>query len=346
MGSMGMLRCPTCLTLLVGGEARCPACRSRLRKRSQPIVLGEDKRITSLPQLQLDRDVNDAAKNAESRRRRRVAEATHRTAADTRPFTPPAPRAPEPAEIVAELVWATDPAPETEVQPSPFFATTKPEPDVAPEIAPEPAPFFATTKPEPEPVVAPTPLFASVRPAPELEPEPEPVSELAQPPAAWPSIHTRTSPLAPPAPTFAPGPEITLESEIALDAPSASQPRVDVFDLTRDYLSGPTREEYRPVPSRSQRFIDLTADPSSETEPDPSIELAPERPGAGHGIHEMFEELHRKARAQDADGEWLVPDSDSDTESDAAPTSRALRLSAARSKRRRWTGHRDEPDDS
>ena len=38
---MGMLRCPTCLALLEGGEARCPACRTRLRKRSQPIVLGE-----------------------------------------------------------------------------------------------------------------------------------------------------------------------------------------------------------------------------------------------------------------------------------------------------------------
>src|SRR5512140_3902605 len=107
---MGMLRCPTCLTLLDGGEARCPACRTRLRKRSQPIVLGEKTRISARPQLQMERELREAeeAKYAEARRRRRVAEATHRSAAETRPVTP---RPDEPAEVVAELVWTTDPEP-------------------------------------------------------------------------------------------------------------------------------------------------------------------------------------------------------------------------------------------
>jgi hypothetical protein len=35
-------RCPTCLTVLLESDAkRCPACQTKLRRRSQPIVLGE-----------------------------------------------------------------------------------------------------------------------------------------------------------------------------------------------------------------------------------------------------------------------------------------------------------------
>jgi hypothetical protein len=45
-----MLRCPTCLSLLLeGDEKRCPACHSRLRKRTRPIVLGESTRIQARP---------------------------------------------------------------------------------------------------------------------------------------------------------------------------------------------------------------------------------------------------------------------------------------------------------
>lgn len=43
---MQKFRCPTCLTMLEGEERRCPACRSRLRKRRQPIALGNRSRIT------------------------------------------------------------------------------------------------------------------------------------------------------------------------------------------------------------------------------------------------------------------------------------------------------------
>ncbi len=52
---MEKLRCPTCLTMLDGGEQRCPACHSRLRKRGQPIVLGEASRITSRPLFPFER---------------------------------------------------------------------------------------------------------------------------------------------------------------------------------------------------------------------------------------------------------------------------------------------------
>jgi hypothetical protein len=48
---MEKFRCPTCLTLLDGDERRCPACRSRLVKRTQPIVLGDRARIASRPPL-------------------------------------------------------------------------------------------------------------------------------------------------------------------------------------------------------------------------------------------------------------------------------------------------------
>ena len=138
---MGMLRCPTCLALLDGGEARCPACRTRLRKRSQPIVLGEKARITSRPQLQLDRELQEAeeAKHAESRRRRRVAEATHRSAADSRPVSP---RPTEP-EFVAELVWTPDAEPGAVTpEPAPPVAAldirSEPEIMLDPEIRLEP----------------------------------------------------------------------------------------------------------------------------------------------------------------------------------------------------------------
>ncbi len=40
---MEMLRCPTCLSLLLDGSVkRCPACHSRFRGRTRPIVLGRD----------------------------------------------------------------------------------------------------------------------------------------------------------------------------------------------------------------------------------------------------------------------------------------------------------------
>jgi hypothetical protein len=58
---MEKFRCPTCLTMLEGGELRCPACRSRLRKRGQPIVLGDRNRITSLPALPAERDLQARA---------------------------------------------------------------------------------------------------------------------------------------------------------------------------------------------------------------------------------------------------------------------------------------------
>ena len=304
---MGMLRCPTCLTLLAGGEARCPACRSRLRKRSQPIVLGESRRITSRPQLQLDRELRDAAaaKDTEARRRRRVAEATHRSPADTQPAVP---RPVERAEVVAELVWAPDP--ESAPEPVPSVAETPPEIAIVAEPEPEPTPaarIFVADLPEPEPDLAPRSLlFSSISPAREPEIAPEP-------------------PAAP-----------------------AAKPRFGLFDLTWDDERESVREEYRPIPARSRRFIDLTSESESDSDSEPGLRLGPEKPDAGRDMHEMFEALHRKARAQDPETEGTVPDPEP---FEVPPSTRALRLTAAReNRRRRWNvefrGHRAESDDS
>jgi hypothetical protein len=114
---MEMFRCPTCLHLLQGGEQRCPACRTRLRKRSRPIVLGETARITARMPYLAERDARERerevqaramATTAEDERRRRVANAIERE--DTGRvavlvFTPE----PEPQGLEARLMWAPDP---------------------------------------------------------------------------------------------------------------------------------------------------------------------------------------------------------------------------------------------
>ena len=56
---MEKFRCPTCLTLLEGGEQRCPACNSRLRKRGRPIVLGDASRLTSRALFPFERDLRE-----------------------------------------------------------------------------------------------------------------------------------------------------------------------------------------------------------------------------------------------------------------------------------------------
>jgi hypothetical protein len=47
---MEMFRCPTCLNPLADARvSRCPACNTRLSRRSKPIVLGEATRLSSRP---------------------------------------------------------------------------------------------------------------------------------------------------------------------------------------------------------------------------------------------------------------------------------------------------------
>ncbi len=350
---MGMLRCPTCLALLDGGEARCPACRTRLRKRSQPIVLGEKARLTSRPQLQLDRELHEAeeAKYAEARRRRRVAEATHRSAADTRPVTP---RPTEPAEFVAELVWTPEPEAEVVIpEPVPQVASleTRSEPEIIldpepereisallldepdPEPEPEvitPAPIFAPIEREP---VVPAQLFARVNNDQDIEPAPRPLLFTSLTPTSAPTREPADEPArAYAAPERAPEP--------ALD--DATLTRFGLFDLTSDAENAGPREEYRPAPSRSQRFIDLTTDAEAEVAHEVDLEDAPDR-STGESMHEMFEALHRKARAQDNEHDNSVPDLDAYAK---PPTSRALRLTGTRTnRRRRWSAEPREGTD-
>jgi hypothetical protein len=363
MGTMGMLRCPTCLTLLDGGEARCPACRTRLRKRSQPIVLGEATRIASRPQLQADREVRQAAEatHAEARRRRRVAEATHRSPADSRPVTP---RPSESPEFVAELVWTPE-APATP-EPAAFFARVdaqvdakvdlEPEPEIAAALAPETdvrpsteIPAFVVDEPEPEDVV-PAPIFNQVEREPVVPAQffSRTTDELGSEPARRLLFTSITPP---------PVNQVVTETAPLPDPAPAPNPRFGLFDLTADDVHDRPREQYRPTPSRSRRFIDLTSQPDSE----PVIDLAPEHPRSEQDVHEMFGALQRKARSQDRDTAFAAAPVERDADRadnsmldlDAyakPPTSRALRLTAARSnRRRRWSaefrGHRAASDD-
>jgi hypothetical protein len=152
-------------------------------------------------------------------------------------------------------------------------------------------------------------------------------------------LFTRAFPEPEPEPDLAPQPE---------NGPGP-KPRYGLFDLTWDDEREPDDEPYRPTQSRSQRFIDLTSESGHALDLDPQDSANPPE-----DMHEMFEELHRKARADDApegrdDGEvTTVPALDANG---TPSTSRSLRLTAARTnRRRRWNvdfrGHRAGSDDT
>jgi hypothetical protein len=53
-------RCPTCLTVLLESTAkRCPACQTKLRRRGQPIVLGETSRLVAQSTLPKGRQTRE-----------------------------------------------------------------------------------------------------------------------------------------------------------------------------------------------------------------------------------------------------------------------------------------------
>src|SRR4051812_11140182 len=80
-----MLRCPTCLSLLFEADAkRCPACRSKLRKRSRPTVLVETTGLADRPLPLVERELQariEAETAARFRQRRRAAKTARRIAA-------------------------------------------------------------------------------------------------------------------------------------------------------------------------------------------------------------------------------------------------------------------------
>jgi hypothetical protein len=79
-----MLRCPTCLSLLLDPDVkRCPACRSKIRRRSRPNVVVEHSGIADRPRPLVERELQARiqAKTAASyRQRRRAAKAARRIA--------------------------------------------------------------------------------------------------------------------------------------------------------------------------------------------------------------------------------------------------------------------------
>jgi hypothetical protein len=100
------LRCPTCLTLLLdGGETRCPACHSKLRKRGAPIVLGESQRITNRPRGAFERELQARAREREDEWRSPVAKTNGRVES---PTTPPSP--------IEPLFTKSNPAPDDDAK--------------------------------------------------------------------------------------------------------------------------------------------------------------------------------------------------------------------------------------
>src|SRR5436853_7803870 len=79
-----MLRCPTCLSLIFDADSkRCPSCRSKLRKRSQPKVFVQERVIADRPLPLVERELQariEAETAAKFRQRRRAAKVARRIA--------------------------------------------------------------------------------------------------------------------------------------------------------------------------------------------------------------------------------------------------------------------------
>jgi hypothetical protein len=181
---MDSFRCPTCLTLLLeGGEVRCPACKSKLRKRrSRPIILGRSNRLSSRP-MPGDRVPQTRAGvvfGADARGRDQLAQVASIRGAEPAPelvaelvLEPtPQPTRPAPAPtlpaVMADLVFEREPEPEAVPHPEPEAAIDLP----AEHAADLRAAFVAETTPEPAAAAAPEPP-RHLRPAPVPDPAPE-----------------------------------------------------------------------------------------------------------------------------------------------------------------------------
>jgi hypothetical protein len=175
-----MLRCPTCLSLLLDPDVkRCPACRSKIRRRSRPAVVVEHSGIADRPRPLVERELQariEAKTAASYRQRRRAAKAARRIASlpptvldgdailthtATQTSTPrPTEAAPIIIDLPAEAVHDVAPAPVV-------------EPGVIEIVEPEVIEIVEPVVVEPEvlePVV--------VEPAPDVEPD---VVEIVEP---------------------------------------------------------------------------------------------------------------------------------------------------------------------
>ena len=148
---MDKFRCPTCLTMLEGGELRCPACHSRLRKRGQPIVLGDAGRLTARPLFPFERDLRarvEASNDPEHPWHRPHISLSGRASG------PPAPE-PQPEALEAllafEAIVEADTARETDaVSPRIIDLTTEALLDPAPARPLEPVDIDLTLERDPE----------------------------------------------------------------------------------------------------------------------------------------------------------------------------------------------------
>ena len=289
---MDRFRCPTCLTLLEGDEQRCPACRSKLRKRGQPIVLGENARISSRPPLPFERDMQAAVASrapGQSWRYGRMPAAERAAAA---PAPAPAPScssgiASPPREETLEALLAFEPVTSTAVEPS-----------FEPEPMSEPASELATASDvtiEPEPTTA-------------IEAERAPVMPAVEP-------------LRPVVDLFA-----VARFEWPEDTPPEPAPPVDI-DLVEEERAEARREVVVEREPPAPAIRPLTSLPT---------EIA-RLPRVGGELHDIFEALHRKARAEVSDDVPSTARGSSDTSPSLPESPRAVRPAVPRSpRRRRW----------
>jgi hypothetical protein len=151
-----MLRCPRCTSLLPEGDVkRCPACGSKIRRRSQPTAPVESSGLADRPMPLVERELRariEAKTAAGFRRRRRAAKVARRIAAlpstvlegdlvlvDTETeANPPPTSVPTIIDLPAHAVHDRTSTAEVDDAPAEPEAVVEPEPVVVPEaIAPE-----------------------------------------------------------------------------------------------------------------------------------------------------------------------------------------------------------------
>ena len=147
---MDKFRCPTCLTMLEGDEARCPACHSRLRKRGQPIVLGDAGRVSSRALFPFERALRDrveASNDPDHPWHRPHVSPPGRVSLP--PAAEPQPEALE-ALLAFEAAVVADTARETSTAPRSIDLTTEDLLDPAPARPREPVDIDLTIERDPE----------------------------------------------------------------------------------------------------------------------------------------------------------------------------------------------------
>jgi hypothetical protein len=318
------------LTVLVESTAkRCPACHSKLRRRSQPIVLGETSRLDLQTSLPIDRQTRKqldhgywtaerpAAMPAKFERTSFTPSSPPAFVVDPAAFVAPKPEITKPEITKPEITKPEITMPEaTTVEPGlavvdeaqAIFVEAEPELELQLEaliVEPEPALELEAVivEPEPEPELEPYPFFEPVAFDDDPEPEPEP------------------------APSF-------LDLALAgLGHTAATEPKPDYADFDDAELEEPFDAEPEPEPVPTPSFLDLTLAEHVRKPVVPARSEAELDAALDGDVNSVVDALHRKARGERIEVEAPPVQ----LFEDAEPSNRSLRLMAPTSaNRRRW----------